>query len=46
MFLHSHTFTRGKKKGQTEKKGIVFRKNEIYYIYSELEKPIFLFKGK
>jgi len=46
MFLHSHTFTRGKKQGQTEKKGIVFRKNEIYYIYSELEKPIFLFKGK
>jgi Holliday junction resolvasome RuvABC endonuclease subunit len=45
MFLHSHTFTRGKKQGQTEKKGIVFRKNEIYYIYEELKKPIFLFKG-
>lgn len=39
MFTGQHTFTRGKKKGQTEKKGFIFRKNELYYLYDELVKP-------
>ena len=42
IFTHTHTFTRGSKKGQTERKGIVYRKNELYYIYSELPTPNFL----
>lgn len=39
MFLHTHEFTRGKKKGLTERKGIVFRRNEIYYLFDEIPFP-------
>lgn len=39
IFLHQHTFTRGKKKGVTEKKGVFFRENELYYLYDKLLKP-------
>lgn len=35
VFNFSHTYTRGKKKGQTEYKGIIYRKNELYFIYEE-----------
>lgn len=42
VFTHSHTFTRGSKKGVTERKGIIYRKNELFYIYSELPEQNFL----
>ncbi len=39
IFLHQHTYTRGKKKGLTEKNGILFRENELYYVYDKLPRP-------
>jgi len=39
MFLQQHEYTRGKKKGFVEKKGIVFRRNEIYYLFDEIPYP-------
>lgn len=40
IFLEQHTFVKGKKKGLTEKKGVSFRKNELYYLYEELPHPV------
>lgn len=38
QFLHSHTFKRGKRKGQTERKGLMYRQGERFFLWSELEK--------
>jgi len=35
-FTHTHTFTRGKKAGKTEKKGIIHRENERYFKWSQV----------
>lgn len=43
IFLAEHTYTKGKKKGVTERKGIAYRKNELYYLYDELPKPAITF---
>lgn len=43
IFLAEHTYTKGKKKGVTERKGIVHRKNELYYLYDELPAPAITF---
>lgn len=42
IFAASHTYTRGKKKGQTEKTGLIYRKNELFYIYGDLPEQNFL----
>lgn len=39
MFLATHTYTRGKKAGQTERTGFIYRENELFYLYDKLEKP-------
>jgi Holliday junction resolvasome RuvABC endonuclease subunit len=46
IFTFKHTFSRGKKKGATEYKGIVYRKNELYYLYDELPVPGLQFLGE
>jgi hypothetical protein len=43
IFLAEHTYTKGKKKGVTERKGIAYRKDELYYLYDELPKPAITF---
>lgn len=43
LFLEKHTYTRGKKKGVTDYKGIAYRKNELYYLYDEIQKPTVTF---
>jgi len=43
IFTASHTYTRGKKKGLTEKTGIVYRENELYYLYDKLSPPLLTF---
>jgi len=40
MFLQTHTYTRGAKKGVTERKGIMYRENELYFLYDQL--PYFM----
>lgn len=39
IFTKTHTYTRGKKKGFTERTGIIYRKNEMFYIYGEMIAP-------
>lgn len=36
QFLHQHTYKRGKKKGMTERKGIMFREGERFFLWSKL----------
>jgi len=36
IFAKQHTFVRGKKKGITEKKGIIFRENELFFRFSKI----------
>ena len=46
IFLEQHTYTKGKKKGKTEKKGVMFRENELYYVYDKLPRPKLTFLGE
>jgi len=43
IFLAEHTYVKGKKKGVTERKGIAYRKDELYYLYDELPAPAITF---
>lgn len=43
MFAGCHTYTRGKKKGVQERTGIVYRENELYYLYDKLPRPTVTF---
>ena len=46
IFLEQHTYTKGKKKGITEKKGVSFRENEMYYVYEKLPRPSLIALGE
>jgi Holliday junction resolvasome RuvABC endonuclease subunit len=39
LFLKQHTYSRGKKKGIVEKKGLMFRENELFFLYDKLPTP-------
>ena len=39
QFLHSHTFIRGKKKGMTERKGLMYRESERFFLWSQRSIP-------
>lgn len=39
LFLKQHTYSRGKKKGLVEKKGLIFRENELFFLYDKLPSP-------
>lgn len=36
LFLRTHTFSRGKKKGKTERKGSIYRENDRFFLWSSL----------
>lgn len=36
MFTKKHTFVRGKNKGLTEKKGLIYRENDLFFRFSQL----------
>lgn len=36
MFTKKHTFTKGKNKGVTEKKGLIYRENDLFFRFSQL----------
>ena len=46
LFLGQHTYTKGKKKGVTERKGLAYRKDELFFLYDELPAPTITFSMK